>query len=104
MEKNNIYQREIKVYSEVLVEVEKLLSSIGDQSRFAPKCLYSCFKPKMLLFFEDLKESGYINIDKTLQMNYDQTLMVVKRLAKLHASSAVIYDKVDITFVTIMLI
>ena len=55
MENNNLYPREIQVYSELLPEIQKLLEAVGDNTKFAPKCLYSAHLPKMMLWFEDMK-------------------------------------------------
>lgn len=93
MEKNQIYPREIKVYSEFLVEVEKLLSSVGDHTKFAPECLYTSFEPKNMLIFEDLREKGYKILPRDSLLRLDQALPIIVKLAKLHAVSAVLYER-----------
>ena len=93
MEKNNIYPREIKVYSEFLVEAEKILSSVNDQTKFAPECLYTSFEPKNMLIFEDLKVKGYKVLPRNQLLDFDQALPIFIKLAKLHAVSAVLYEK-----------
>lgn len=93
MENNNLYPREIRVYSELLPEIQKLLEAVGDQTKFAPKCLYSSHVPKMMLLFEDMKELGYSVIPKENQMDVDNAFLVLDKLAKLHAASAVLKEK-----------
>lgn len=93
MVKNNIYPREIQVYSEFLVEVERLLSSVNDQTKFAPKCLHTSYEPKPLLIFEDMKEKGYKVLPRNHMLNFDEALPIVVKLAKLHATSAGVFDK-----------
>lgn len=92
MEKCKLYPREIKTYSELLVEASKLLNSIGDATTFAPRCLYTAFKPKNLLIFEDMKEKGYSTFPRNYQLNFIQALPVIQKLAKLHAVSAVLAE------------
>lgn len=93
MENNNLYPREIQVYSELLPQIQKLLEAVGDLTQFAPKCLYSTNVPKMMLFFEDMKELGYSVIEKENQMDVDTAFLVLEKLAKLHAASAVLKEK-----------
>jgi len=93
MVKNNIYPREISAYAQLLTEVKKMLISVGDQTQFAPKCLHTTNDPKMLLIFEDLRERGYKVLSRDSLMSYDQALPVLEKLAKLHAVSAVLYEK-----------
>lgn len=93
LEKNNIFPREIDVYSEFLVKAEKALNSIGDKTKFAPKCLYTSLEPNCMLIFEDLLEKGYKNLPRNSLLNYEQALPIIIKLAKLHASSAVLYEK-----------
>lgn len=93
MEKNNIYPREIQAYAEFLAEAEKLLVAVNDDTKFAPKCLHTSHEPKDLLIFEDMKDLGYKIFPRNTQINFDQALPIVLKLAKLHATSAVIYEK-----------
>lgn len=92
MVKNNIYPREIQVYSEFLAESEKLLVGINDQTKFAPKCLYTAHEPKNMLIFEDMKEKGYRVFPRGYQLNYEEALPIIVKLAKLHATSRVVYE------------
>jgi Ecdysteroid kinase-like family len=93
MVKNQIYEREIQAYSEFLLEAEKLLVSVNDPTRFAPKCFHTTNEPKDLLIFEDMKETGYKPFSRNEQLNFNQALPIIVKLAKLHAVSAVLYEK-----------
>lgn len=92
MVKNNIYPREIQVYSEFLVEVEKLLTSVGDTTKFAPKCLYTAYEPKNMLVLEDMRAQGYRAYPRDRQIDFDEALKIVVKLAKLHAAGAVVHE------------
>lgn len=69
------------------------MSSIGDDTKFAPKCLFTLNEPKMLLMFEDMREWDYKVLPRHHQLTFDQTLPLVIKLAKLHATSVVLYEK-----------
>lgn len=92
MVKNNIYPREIQVYSEFLSEVDKLLASVGDTTKFAPNCLYTSYEPKNMLVFEDMKNLGYTMFPRDRQINFDEALPIIVKLAKLHAAGAVLQE------------
>jgi thiamine kinase-like enzyme len=93
MIKNNIYPREIRAYSEFIFKAESLLTSMNESTAFAPKCLYTAFEPKNLLVFEDMRENGYKTLPRNHQLTYEQALPIIEKLAKLHATSAVLYKK-----------
>ncbi|KAG5682325.1 hypothetical protein PVAND_011684 [Polypedilum vanderplanki] len=93
MVKNRLYPREIHTYCELLVQVENLLKAIDDHTKFAPRCFYTATEPTMMLVFEDQKEKGYKVLQRQHQLNFDLTLPLIIKLAKLHAASAVLYEK-----------
>lgn len=93
MVKNNIYPREIQAYSEFIVEAEKLLSAVNDETKFAPRCLHTSYEPKTMLMFDDMKEKGYKVLPRNQMLNYSKSVPIIEKLAKLHATSAVIYEK-----------
>lgn len=93
MVKNSIFPREIRAYSEFLVEARHLLESVNDKTKFAPKCLHTAYEPKNLLVFDDLKSKGYKSFPRDRQLNFEQALPIVIKLAKLHATSVVVYEK-----------
>jgi hypothetical protein len=78
MEKNNIFPREIKAYSELLFEVDKLLIAVNDDTKFAPKCFYTSFEPKNMLVFKDMKQKGYKALPRNFQLNFDLALPISK--------------------------
>lgn len=93
MVKNNIFPREIQAYSEFLAEVDKLLTSVGDETKFAPECLFTSHEPKDLLIFEDMKTKGYKPFPRNHQLNFEQAVPIIEKLAKLHATSVILYER-----------
>ncbi|XP_058817294.1 uncharacterized protein LOC131680598 [Topomyia yanbarensis] len=93
MEKNNIFPREIAVYKDILPRIHRLLKSIGDLTVISPKCTLTTDHPKVMLVFEDLKENAYQMVDRKRGLDKDQTILVLRKLAKLHACSAVVHKE-----------
>lgn len=93
MEKNNIFPREIAVYRDILPRISKLLQSIADPVQISPVCTYTTDDPKTMLVFEDIKEREYQMVDRRIGLNLEQTKLVLRKLAKLHAGSAVVYQE-----------
>lgn len=93
MVKNNIFPREIQAYSEFLTKAEALLLSVNDDTKFAPKCYFSSYEPKDFLVFEDMKTKGYKPFPRNHQLNFEQAVPIIVKLAKLHATSVVLYEK-----------
>jgi hypothetical protein len=58
------------------------------------RCLYTQTEPKMMLAFEDLKEQNYQMYDRKLLLDLDHTLLVIEKLAKLHAASTIVFKNV----------
>jgi hypothetical protein len=48
----------------------------------------------MMLAFEDLKEQNYQMYDRKLLLDLDHTLLVIEKLAKLHAASTIVFQNV----------
>nr|XP_029724744.1 uncharacterized protein LOC109412338 [Aedes albopictus] len=92
MEKNSIFPREIAVYRDILPKIHSLLESIGDSTLISPKCIFTTDDPKTMLVFEDIKDAGFQMVDRKLGLDLDHSKLVIGKLAKLHACSAVIYQ------------
>lgn len=93
MEKNSIFPREIAVYNNVLPRITEMMRRIGDNSFISPACTYITEDPKLMLVFQDIKEQGYQMVDRKLGLNLEQARLVIIKLAKLHACSAILYQK-----------
>lgn len=93
MIKNNLYGREIYAYSTIISSVVKLLSDAGDDTKFTAYCLHTDTVPRPYLIFQDMSKRGYKSLSRKDQLNFDLALPVIVKLAKLHASSAVLYER-----------
>jgi Ecdysteroid kinase-like family len=80
-----IFVRESQVYSNVMVDMQRLLKQSGDDVELGPRLIYSSNAPAWFLVFEDLVERGYQ--PKTSLLNFEEMKMVMTKIGKWHATS-----------------
>uniref|UniRef100_A0A7G3AJI2 Putative ecdysteroid kinase n=2 Tax=Lutzomyia longipalpis TaxID=7200 RepID=A0A7G3AJI2_LUTLO len=94
-----IFTRETDMYTKVLPEMKRIMESIGDDEELAPRLIYHSSDP-VVLIFEDISKFGYeMQYDF---YNFENTMKIVKKLAKYHALSFFMNDnkygnKIDFT-------
>lgn len=93
MIKNKLYPRESLVYTEILKETNNLLSSIDDFTKISPRCLKTGDSPTNYLIFEDLRDDGYKMGDRKTGLDFENSLTILRKIAKLHACSAILYER-----------
>uniref|UniRef100_A0A336M4W5 CSON009904 protein n=1 Tax=Culicoides sonorensis TaxID=179676 RepID=A0A336M4W5_CULSO len=81
----NIFKIETKMYTQVLPEMERLLSAAGDDTKICPKLLYQTSDPAPTIILEDISQDGFEMILKP--PGYEGTLKIASMLAKFHATS-----------------
>lgn len=85
------YDTEIKMYVEVLPEMERVLhEALGKPIQIGPRLIHHALMPSPVLILEDLVEAGCQMSDTTL--GFDESLMIIKRLAQFHAASIVVNE------------
>ncbi|GAB0087172.1 LOC111597534 [Sergentomyia squamirostris] len=94
-----IFDREIDMYTKVLPEMKRIIESIGDDEEMAAKMIYHSKEPPIIIF-EDITKYGYVMHDGLF--DFDNTIKIVKKLAKFHAVSFYMNDnkyahKLDLT-------
>jgi hypothetical protein len=68
--------------------------SSGEFQPFAARCLYyHSGSPASVIVLEDLKEQGFSMVDRTVGMDMQHCLLVIKAIAQSHAASAVLHLK-----------
>lgn len=90
----SVFAREQLVYDDMIISFENIWTEIGKKILFSPKCYKVTKIPYEMIVLEDLKADGYEMASKQLGLNLQQTKVVLSKLAKLHAASAVRYVKV----------
>lgn len=119
LEEFNIFQRESKVYKDILNECTKLLKSIDDPTIIGPRFVFYKFIEQtffcsfffyLIQFFfrfysliysdeqsivlEDLSVCGYKLKECKKRLNLDECKNVLEKVAKYHACTAILNEKV----------
>ncbi|ETN60248.1 Juvenile hormone-inducible protein [Anopheles darlingi] len=87
----DVFKREIAAYDVVMPKVEQLLSSIGYNKRLAPVAHAIHSTTIKHFVFEDLSLQGYKPVDRAAGLSFSQLQMVLEKVAKFHAATAVLY-------------
>ncbi|XP_075145286.1 uncharacterized protein LOC142220182 [Haematobia irritans] len=92
MEPYDIFNREISIYDRVLPKLNRLLEEIQDEDKLFATVLYTDYK-RQALVFEDLCEQGYVMANRLQGLDMDHTLLILRKLAKMHATSAILNER-----------
>lgn len=86
---SSIYKRELEMYRNIQKKMSQLLREAFPDSfdAFTAKCYSTC---KSFLVLEDLKASGFKMEDRRIGLDLDQCLLVMRTLARFHASSVIL--------------
>lgn len=85
----DIFKREVTVYNNIISECEKILRKIDDEVRFGPNVHLAAGN---LIVMEDLALESFEIEDKKERLNLELSKKVIEKLAKFHASTAVLYE------------
>lgn len=94
----SIFRREQLVYEDMIKSFEEIWTENGYNIKFAPQCYKVTEVPCEIIVLEDLKVDGYQMISKQRGLDLQQTKIVLSKLAKFHAASAVRFVKVSKNF------
>ncbi|KAL5291263.1 hypothetical protein ACFFRR_010584 [Megaselia abdita] len=86
LKKMNIFDIEIKMYSEVIPKFQKMLKEAGDDTELGGKCFYAATEPQDTLIFEDLTKKNYKTVSNW-GGSWDVGKKAIEKLAKWHAMS-----------------
>ncbi|XP_001648774.2 uncharacterized protein LOC5564428 [Aedes aegypti] len=93
LEEYDVFHREIAVYDNVMPRVEQMLTSIGYTKKLAPTAhVVNSSHPKHFVF-EDLGLQGFKSADRKQGLSYRQLEMVMEKIAKFHAATAVMFNQ-----------
>ncbi|XP_046834315.1 uncharacterized protein LOC124431008 [Vespa crabro] len=85
--RQNLFETESRIYTDVLKEIERIICQ-----RIGPKLLYSS-KDSKILVMEDLKVEGYKIMDQQKGLSLLHCLLVIYKMAALHAGSVALCEK-----------
>lgn len=92
MEPFDIFNREIKIYEEVLPKLKLLLKEAGDDEQIFAETM-AVDKEKSALVFEDLNVRDFVMPDRLKGLDMDTTKIVLRKLAKMHACSVILNER-----------
>lgn len=90
----NVFPKEKEIYKNVIPRLEELLKNIGEDIQFGPKCLSVGSSPLDYIIMEDLSVDNYRCEDRRTGLDLKHCEILMEKLAKFHASSAVFHEKV----------
>ncbi|KAL7013980.1 hypothetical protein ACKWTF_015680 [Chironomus riparius] len=93
MKDTTLFKNEIAAYTEVLMKIQELISSVGYEDIMCPKLIYQTMTPKPVIMLEDVKAIGYDTLITTAHDDFEVSKMIFKRLAKFHAASFYLEDE-----------
>lgn len=90
-----VFPRETLMYKEILSSFEKIwFEKSGEKIHFGPQGLKFTTEPYEIIVLDDLKADGYLMLDRKVGLTVEQGKMLLIKLAKFHAISALRYQKV----------
>ncbi|XP_070494590.1 uncharacterized protein [Chironomus tepperi] len=89
----SLFRREQLMYEDMIKSFEEIWTENGYNINFAPKCYKITEVPCEIMVLEDLNVEGYQMISKKVGLDLQQTKIVLSKLAKFHAASAVRFVK-----------
>ncbi|TMW48478.1 hypothetical protein DOY81_006441 [Sarcophaga bullata] len=92
MEPYDIFNREIEIYEKILPKLKLLLKEAGDDEQIFAETM-AVDKQKSVLIFEDLNDRDFIMPDRLKGLDMDIAKIVLRKLAKMHACSAVLNER-----------
>lgn len=90
----NLFYREISFYKEIYPALKVVLQSVDEYEEFAPELFYGDLETDVLIL-RDLRGEGYKTGDRQKRVESDQAKIVLRKLAKMHASSLILNQKWD---------
>ncbi|XP_054725251.1 uncharacterized protein LOC129235441 [Anastrepha obliqua] len=88
----DIFNREMRIYEEVLPKLNALLREIGDTEQLFATAIHVDYK-RQLLIFEDLRERGFVMANRLHGLDMTHVKLILRKLAKMHATSAVLNER-----------
>ncbi|BFF89760.1 uncharacterized protein DMAD_08439 [Drosophila madeirensis] len=94
MEPYDIFNREMNIYEEVLPKLKALLHEIGDGEEIFAETMTVDYD-RSVLIFEDLSAREFVMPDRLTGLDLKLARLVLRKLAKMHATSAVLNERED---------
>ncbi|XP_050341366.1 uncharacterized protein LOC126767781 [Bactrocera neohumeralis] len=92
MEPYDIFNREMSIYENVLPRLNALLGEIGDHDKIFAETI-AVDRERSALIFEDLNVREFVMPNRLAGLNMNLSKMVLRKIAKMHASSTVLNER-----------
>jgi hypothetical protein len=91
----SVYPREKLMYDNVVKSLERIWDEkMSIKVKFSPECYKILSDPYDIIVLEDLRSNGYEILDRKIGLDLNQAKLVLTKLGKFHAASAIRYQKV----------
>lgn len=94
----DVFARERRMYEGVISSFQKIWEKVGVEVNFGPKIFKFETDPYEVLVLEDLKETGYVLTERKVGIDLKVAKLLLEKLAKFHAASAVRFETVSLFF------
>jgi hypothetical protein len=92
----SVFPREIFIYNDVISSFERIWKEKANEVVvFGPKCLKVAEEPYEVVVLDDLKAEGFQMLNRKVGCNVQQAKLVLSKLAKFHAASAIRHQTVS---------
>uniref|UniRef100_A0A336M155 CSON009898 protein n=1 Tax=Culicoides sonorensis TaxID=179676 RepID=A0A336M155_CULSO len=85
LKETTAFKTEMRMYKEILPEMQQILAQINDNTIIAPTLVYQSNFPAPVIVFIDESPNGFVSYTEPL--NLEQIQVVIERIAKFHACS-----------------
>ncbi|XP_055377019.1 uncharacterized protein LOC129609147 [Condylostylus longicornis] len=85
----SIFEVEIQMFRDIIPKFEKMLKSVGDNTKLAAEMLYYTLSPRKVIVIQDLSKMGYSSVGQRM-CTMEEARMALEKLAKWHACSYVL--------------
>ncbi|XP_030565870.1 uncharacterized protein LOC115766167 [Drosophila novamexicana] len=92
MEPYDIFNREMSIYEQILPKLNALLREIKDGEQIFAETMAVDYH-RSALIFQDLSARGYVMPDRLVGLDMKLARLVLRKLAKMHATSAVLNER-----------
>ena len=94
-----VFPRERRMYEGVISSFQKIWEEVGVEVNFGPKSIKFETDPYEILVLDDLAEGGYVMADRKVGVDLKVAKLLLEKLAKFHAASAVRFETVSVQII-----
>lgn len=93
-----VFPRERRMYKGVISSFQNIWEEVGIEVDFGPKSIKFETDPYEIIVMDDLAEKGYVIADRKIGVDFNVAKLVLSKLAKFHAASAIRFETVSFIF------